>query len=427
MAISASSYAVGNRLYKGATSAPTRGRVDPTGYIDRELNNVASRSGIAASALRRMGSPAQTQQAQPSSGPTQAAPSSMTGQSGQIKSLGGGLGGNQGFGASQSGLGGSLRVSPVGKLTPPKLKSTTDLPFDPEKADAENELRGQKDQFAYQANQARNNLERDYTTGKRQVSEEQPNNQRRLLENYAGRGMAYSSGYAYDQGELGRTYANQLGQLEEGRTGGLADLLQQEGLFNNQYGQRMSAIQQAAARRAAEQAAEIELENKAMQEQYERDQAAERARLFPPDAPLSPEQIATNSNYVPPAGEVPNFGPYDPNSTGTLMPGIAPGMRPRPGGGVTPSFTPSAPPPPPIATIEPAPYSPPPTAPTAPPPPPVQQQQPMDLASRPGGTRTMSSFDAKSRQVLSNGGTIVGGNGYTYKYDPNTGQTVRVK
>lgn len=418
MAISASSYAVGNRLYKGATSAPTRGRVDPTGYIDRELNNVASRSGIAASALRRMGSPAQSSQPQPSSGPTQAAPTSMTGQSGQIKSLGGGLGGSQGFGASQSGLGGSLRVSPVGKLTPPKLKSTTDLPFDPEKADAENDLRGQKDQFAYEANRARNNLERDYTMGKRQVAEEQPNNQRRLLENYAGRGMAYSSGYNYDQGELGRQYANQLGELESGRSGGLADLLQQEGMFNNQYGQRMSAIQAAAARRAAEQAAEIELENKATQEQYEQSLAAQQAARAAEQAALQPDMT---NNFAPPAGEVPNFGPYTPDMA--PQPGIATGMRFNSpgGGGLTPSFTPSAPAP------APAPYSPPSTAPTPPPPPPVQQQQPMDLASRPGGTRTMASFDPASQKQLSQGGTIVGGNGYTYKYDPNTGQVVRVK
>lgn len=35
--------------------------------------------------------------------------------------------------------------------------------------------------------------------------------------------------------------------------------------------------------------------------------------------------------------------------------------------------------------------------------------------------RALTTFDAKSRQILANGGTVVGGNGGTYKYDPLTG------
>jgi hypothetical protein len=38
--------------------------------------------------------------------------------------------------------------------------------------------------------------------------------------------------------------------------------------------------------------------------------------------------------------------------------------------------------------------------------------------------RAISTFDAKSRQILTNGGTVRGGNGILYKYDPLTGMAV---
>lgn len=56
MAISPMSYAVGNRVYRGGSSAPTMGTVDPEGYVDRSLNAPSDRrSGLAAAALRRLG------------------------------------------------------------------------------------------------------------------------------------------------------------------------------------------------------------------------------------------------------------------------------------------------------------------------------------------------------------------------------------
>jgi hypothetical protein len=55
MAVSQSSYSVGDRVYRGTSSAPNLGTVDPMGYIDRALTNARSnRSGLAQAALRRM-------------------------------------------------------------------------------------------------------------------------------------------------------------------------------------------------------------------------------------------------------------------------------------------------------------------------------------------------------------------------------------
>lgn len=55
MAISEQSYARGNPVYGSGSSAPTRGTVDPTGYVDRSLNAPSQkRSGLAQAALERL-------------------------------------------------------------------------------------------------------------------------------------------------------------------------------------------------------------------------------------------------------------------------------------------------------------------------------------------------------------------------------------
>lgn len=51
-------YAAGSTVYGNGTTHPTDGTVDPSGYIDRELNKVMqpsqTRSGLAAAALSRI-------------------------------------------------------------------------------------------------------------------------------------------------------------------------------------------------------------------------------------------------------------------------------------------------------------------------------------------------------------------------------------
>jgi hypothetical protein len=55
------SYLVGNRVYRGASNAPTRGTVDPMGYINRSIASPVGgdgmsdkRSGLAQAALMRL-------------------------------------------------------------------------------------------------------------------------------------------------------------------------------------------------------------------------------------------------------------------------------------------------------------------------------------------------------------------------------------
>jgi len=68
-------YLTGNRIYRGASNAPTRGTVDPMGYIDRSLASAVGgdgqsdqRSGLAQAAMQRiqgMNSQPQLPQPQP--------------------------------------------------------------------------------------------------------------------------------------------------------------------------------------------------------------------------------------------------------------------------------------------------------------------------------------------------------------------------
>lgn len=479
MAISASSYSVGNRVYRGGSSAPTQGTVDPMGYIDRGLNNPSqSRSGLAQAALRRLGSrtrggPAQTGPGASPGGPLMRTMdfqdsngdgrddrgtfSSRTGWSGQAKGLGapsspGGMN-NQPPG---------LQMSAIGKLQAPDLSASlggTGLPFDVGAADAQQQLLGRKNRFEQEFTQGQQGLERDYMLQRRSVEDALPDERRNLLENYAGRGLAYSSGYAYDTGDLEGQYANLLAELEGGKTEGLADLLRQRGMFNEDYASQLQAIQAAAARRLSDQAGDLGLNN---------------------GAPGAPGGQNILDSLFP---KQPVSQPFD------ERPGI-PGVQPMPT--ITNTPAPAAPvpvAPAPQPTPQPAPISdsfklpinhrtptgqPAPVAPRpapAPAPQPVYQPRPVtpqDIAQaaasqyagpnnptqapshtnpilRPGDAptpnsplqgaqqqqprshnRTIGSFDSRSRTTLTNGGTVVGGNGLTYKYDPNTGQAVPV-
>lgn len=51
-------YSAGNKVYGSGRPNPTSGPVDPAGYVERSVNGEATnrRSGLAAAALRRLGS-----------------------------------------------------------------------------------------------------------------------------------------------------------------------------------------------------------------------------------------------------------------------------------------------------------------------------------------------------------------------------------
>lgn len=57
----ANPYAAGKNVYRGGSNVATMGPVDPSGYVNRELNN--RRSGMAQQMLQKMGPQQQPGQA----------------------------------------------------------------------------------------------------------------------------------------------------------------------------------------------------------------------------------------------------------------------------------------------------------------------------------------------------------------------------
>lgn len=381
-----SSYLAGNRIYRGASNAPTRGTVDPMGYVERSLNNPSQRrSGLASAALRRL------QPTGPGEQPGTASPGGISDRFGRQRTqqltnnprtaggspVGGAISGGGGSGLNYGGSGGQvgpprLTVDGIGKLKPQlpnpmgsASQGATSLPFDAEAADAQVSLQAQKNRFESDATAEQGRIEREYVNQRRDVEDEMPEQQRRLLENYAGRGLAYSSGYAYDQGDQKSQYARLLAELEQGKTGGIADLLRQRGQFNDEWSGRLQAIQQAAARRLAEQAGDLGLggevpgSNEAVMDDLfggGGGAPAPQAPVPPPTythgtgqgvnfgggtpapapAPVSPPpapvpQLALNNPAAPPSHMNPYYNPVTQVQTPNMIDGGDPGMR----GGLT--------------------------------------------------------------------------------------------
>lgn len=95
------------------------------------------------------------------------------------------------------------------------------LPLDPE-LEAQRRRAAQKLANFQQSDLVRrNNANMDTTNTLRSIDEEAPNVYRRLLNNYAGRGLAYSSGYGYAYGDQ----ANQIANSKSKAQSALASLL----------------------------------------------------------------------------------------------------------------------------------------------------------------------------------------------------------
>lgn len=94
----------------------------------------------------------------------------------------------------------------------------------------------------------RNSLTTDYASKAAQVANETPNVYRRLLSNYAGRGMAYGTGYGQARVNADASIANQLAGLTSTRDAGLASIAAENGRQNQQlqYSLDDLAAQQAA-------------------------------------------------------------------------------------------------------------------------------------------------------------------------------------
>ncbi len=113
----------------------------------------------------------------------------------------------------------------LGKLTP----------YDPQSAVDRMNAATTRSNTLQQITQGRQQLNEDYANSARQAEDAQSGALRGLLGNFAGRGMAYSSGYGNAVGEQNRSYANYTGQLASTKQRGLAGADANEAAAQSNY------------------------------------------------------------------------------------------------------------------------------------------------------------------------------------------------
>lgn len=137
----------------------------------------------------------------------------------------------------------------LGKITPYDPQASVDrMNASTIKQNAMNQLTLQRQQ-----------LNEDYTTAMRDADLTQSDSLRGLLSNFAGRGMAYSSGYGNAVGEQNRNYANYTGSLASGKQRGLAATNAGEAAANSNYLNMISQAIVGATGRLSTQAGKLGL------------------------------------------------------------------------------------------------------------------------------------------------------------------------
>jgi hypothetical protein len=134
---------------------------------------------------------------------------------------------------------------------PPKKKG---MPIDPQGSIDLTGLAQQRLNFLDTYNQQMSDLNRNFRVTRRRTVNNEPWNVRGILNNYAGRGMAFSSGQGVAQGRELQQYNQGLTDLNYQHTLGQQNLLGQRTAFMRTYRNQQQAIRQAAADRLAAQA-----------------------------------------------------------------------------------------------------------------------------------------------------------------------------
>lgn len=226
-------YAVGNRVYRGGSSAPTRGTVDPMGYVERELSN--KRSKLAAAALRRTESAKKTMTTRT---PTPVAKPKPIAVPPKPK---------------------PPVVSKTGALKPKPVAAPKPLPFDPQGSDETIDANSSYMNILSTLLGKEQGINRDYTTATRDAQIAEPERLTGLLNNFGSRGMARSSGYGTAYSGEQNAYARKLSDLATAHTQGLNDIATQRNSARQTLTQTLAAIQRASGRRLSTKAGDLGL------------------------------------------------------------------------------------------------------------------------------------------------------------------------
>lgn len=232
---SLSSYLTGNRVYNGGTNNPTSGTVNPFGYIQRELRKKQSskRSGLAQTALRMQ----ERQQHKSTSKPIAIVPPKP--------------------------INPTVTSTETGRLvlqeTPDPNAAGNVLPFDPQTAAQQLLLQKQNQDFNNDLVKQRQQLANSVTTQERDLDLQLPTALRNVLNNFAGRGMAYSSGYGTEYGNTQADFARQRADLERQLQEGMADYDAQQQQAANDYQLALAQLADSSAEGLSEDAGDLGL------------------------------------------------------------------------------------------------------------------------------------------------------------------------
>lgn len=142
------------------------------------------------------------------------------------------------------------------KLTAPKKKGA---PIDSQGRLDLASLAAQRLNFLDQYNQQMADINRNYGVQRERAQQNEPYVQRGILSDYAGRGMAHSTGFGSAAGRETQLFNQNLSDLNYAHTYGMQDLNTQKLDFNRTLQQQQLAARQAAADRLSQQAGTLGL------------------------------------------------------------------------------------------------------------------------------------------------------------------------
>lgn len=143
-------------------------------------------------------------------------------------------------------------VKPVAVTAPKPVSSgggATGMPLDADGRIALQQAAAARNTYMQSLVQQQQQLNDQYGTQLHSYNEQHPIDERSLLDQYAGNGMAFSSGYGNAEGQLGQKYQDALAQLLQTKTEGTNQIGSERSTYNKEYGTDLDAIRQAAADR----------------------------------------------------------------------------------------------------------------------------------------------------------------------------------
>lgn len=136
------------------------------------------------------------------------------------------------------------------------------LPFDESSALDRLNTKRTYDQNLIALNNQRNQVSQDYNTQRHVYDQNLPIAARNLLNNYAGRGMAMSTGYGQAVGQQNASLANQLASLDASKQVGLSNIDTQQGQLNAGYQNDLSSILYNTVQNLTSKAGKLGLQSK---------------------------------------------------------------------------------------------------------------------------------------------------------------------